>query len=219
MIHSILIIGGNKEKRREKARQIAEENLGKPLSFSHPDFLLIEGINSISIAQVRDLERKLALKPYVASLKIALIHEAEKLTLSAQNALLKTLEEPPGDTLIILTTPQASFLLPTVVSRCQIIRLKTEFHLEGEVCPPIGGAHLRGVGAGERLKIAALYSKDKTQAIEFTQQLLLSWREVMLKEPSGEMVKNLHHIQNTLLMLQANVNPLLATGNLLLTLL
>ncbi|MGB9706732.1 MAG: hypothetical protein ACPLXP_01465 [Microgenomates group bacterium] len=215
MIHTKLIVGGNKEERLRKAKQIAEENLGKPLSAFQPDFLLIEGLNSISIDQVRELERKLALKPYSASLKIALIHEAEKLTLPAQNALLKTLEEPPPASLIILTAPQASFLLPTVVSRCQIIRLKDEreIRINKEKIPEILGKRV-----GERLKIALLYSSSKTQAIEFCQQLLLAWREEMLKKPSAKTARNLRRIQETLLLLQANVNPTLATGNLLLKL-
>ncbi len=215
MIYTKLIVGGNKEKRWQYALKIAKKALGETSPLAHPDFLLIEGLNSISISQVRDLEKKLALKPYVASLKIALIHEAEKLTLPAQNALLKTLEEPPANSLIVLTAPQASFLLPTVVSRCQIIRLKTE----GEI--QLGKKEITNIlkfGVGERLKIASLYSESKTQAKEFCEQLLLIWREEMLKEPTANKAKNLRCIQETLLMLQANVNPFLATGNLLLKL-
>ena len=52
-----------------------------------------------------------------------IITEAQNLTLPAQNALLKTLEEPPAHSLIILTTPNPALLLPTVVSRCQVIHL------------------------------------------------------------------------------------------------
>lgn len=221
MILSKLIVGGNPQNRKEFANQIIKEHFKLPFLKPHPDLLIIEGLNSISIAQVRDLEKKLSLKPYVALLKIAFIHEAEKLTLPAQNALLKTLEEPPGNSLIILTAPQASFLLPTIVSRCQIIRLKAEGELKTKV--HLGGVprslhHLRGVRVGERLKIAGLHSTDKVQAREFIQQLLLLWRQIMLKEPTVGAAKNIHHIQDTLLMLKRNVNPTLATGNLVLSL-
>jgi len=215
MICSKLIVGGNKEKRRQHALKIAKKALGNTSPLTHPDFLLVEGLNSISIAQVRDLEKKLALKPYISPLKIALIHEAEKLTLPAQNALLKTLEEPPANSLIFLTAPQTSFLLPTVVSRCQIIRLKTEREIQ------FGEKEITNIlksGVGERLKIASLHSETKAQAKEFCEQLLLTWREEMLKEPTGSKAKNLRLIQETLLLLEANVNPVLATGNLLLKL-
>jgi len=216
MIRSILIVEGNKEKRWKKAWQLARESLGKSLSLSHPDFLLLEGSNSISIAQIRNLERKLALKPYAARVKIALIHEAEKLTLPAQNALLKTLEEPPENSLIILTVPQAAFLLPTIISRCQVIRLKNErkTKIESEKIVEISKK-----GIGERLKIAGFYSRTKAQADKFCEQLLFAERQKMLKEPTAQKARNIGYILETLLMLRKNVNPTLATGNLLLKLL
>lgn len=216
MIQSKLIVGGNTQKRKQEAIKIAEENLRKPLKLPHPDFLILEGENSITIGQVRDLEKELALKPYSEPVKIALIHQAEKLTLPAQNALLKTLEEPPANSLIILTAPKANFLLPTIVSRCQIIRLKIEEEIN---CQEEIVSKILKSGVGERLKIASLYSPNKVQAIEFSQQLLLAWRKMMINQPSAKMARKIRLIQKTLLMLQANVNPVLATGNLLLSLL
>jgi DNA polymerase-3 subunit delta' len=62
------------------------------------------------------------MKPYEARLRVAVVSEAHLLNLSAGNALLKILEEPPNRTLLILTTTQRSDVLPTVSSRCQIIR-------------------------------------------------------------------------------------------------
>jgi len=215
MLHSFLVIGGNKEKRWQFALKIAQENLGETQVLSHPDFFLITGINSIGIEQIRDLEKKLTLKPYKAKIKIAVINEAEKLTHPAQNALLKTLEEPPANSLIILTAAKKDLLLPTIVSRCQISKLKEEIDLEKNslVVPEIQEKRV-----GECLKIAIFYSSEKNEAIAFCQQLLLKERASLLNNPSIKKARNIRYILDTLKLLESNVNPILATGNLLLKL-
>jgi len=215
MSQSLLITGGNKEKRWEVALKIAQENLEENQVSSHPDFFSISGLNSIGIEQIRDLGKKLALKPYRAKIKIVVINEAEKLTLPAQNALLKTLEEPPENSLIILTIHQKDFLLPTVVSRCQIIRLKEEINLEKN---SLELPEIRGKGVGECLKITTLRTSGKTEAINFCQQLLLNERNSFSNNPSIEKARNIRYILKTINFLENNVNPILATGNLLLKL-
>jgi DNA polymerase-3 subunit delta' len=94
-------------------------------SGSHPDIIRIEPAGSfIKIAQIRDLCDTLALKPYSARLRVVIINQAHTMNPSAANALLKMLEEPPDQTILILTAGQTSDLLPTIVSRCQQIRFK-----------------------------------------------------------------------------------------------
>jgi DNA polymerase III subunit delta' len=89
----------------------------------HPDFFYIEPDNKvIRIEQVRDLQKKIIYKPMEGRRKVIIIDQAEKLNLHAANCLLKTLEEPPDDTVIILVAHAAMTLLPTIVSRCQRIR-------------------------------------------------------------------------------------------------
>jgi len=93
----------------------------KPLN--HPDFVLIEPKDgTIQINQIRELNKRIALKPLKSSIKAALIDQAHLMTREAQNAFLKTLEEPRGKTLLILVSEYASTLLPTIRSRCEIIR-------------------------------------------------------------------------------------------------
>jgi DNA polymerase-3 subunit delta' len=89
---------------------------------THPDFVvmrLAERAQELKIDQVRDLQRILRLKPLRARRKVAIVDGADRLNLAAQNALLKTLEEPPGAALLVLVAANADALVPTVVSRCQ----------------------------------------------------------------------------------------------------
>jgi len=85
---------------------------------------LAEGKKNISIDQIRQLEHEAALRPYEAEVKLLLIIDAHTLNTAASNALLKTLEEPPEDTTLILTAADASQVLPTIASRCQEIPLR-----------------------------------------------------------------------------------------------
>jgi DNA polymerase III subunit delta' len=72
----------------------------------------------LRVAEVRELERRVRLPPYEGRHKVVILTPADRMNQSAQNALLKTLEEPPGATTLILVTAAADALLPTVRSRC-----------------------------------------------------------------------------------------------------
>jgi DNA polymerase III subunit delta' len=88
---------------------------------NHPDVRLIEPLadkKEISIQQIRELQRELNYRSFSGKQKIAIIDPAVLMNSSAQNALLKTLEEPPVDSLIVLIAPNAGGLLPTLRSRC-----------------------------------------------------------------------------------------------------
>lgn len=92
---------------------------------NHPDIHILAPLpdkRDISIDQLREMQRELSLRPYEAPRKACIIDPAERLNVSSANSLLKTLEEPPGNALIILLTENAGMLLPTVRSRCQLIR-------------------------------------------------------------------------------------------------
>jgi len=90
----------------------------------HPDFYSLEkheDKKNVSIEQVRELISKLNKKSFLSKYKIALIANVDKLGLEAANSLLKTLEEPSANTVIILTATSRENLLPTIVSRCQVV--------------------------------------------------------------------------------------------------
>jgi DNA polymerase-3 subunit delta' len=90
---------------------------------THPDVRIIAGPlpdrRDIAIEQVRDLQRELGFRAMSAHPKIGIVNDADLLTLQAQNALLKTLEEPGGDTVLILVAVNAAALAETILSRCQ----------------------------------------------------------------------------------------------------
>jgi DNA polymerase-3 subunit delta' len=89
----------------------------------HPDIHWIRKDRSgfIKIEHIRQLEKAINLRPFEAKTKVFVIEEAHIMTAQAANALLKTLEEPPGDSILILTTNSINKLFSTIVSRCQKI--------------------------------------------------------------------------------------------------
>ena len=97
------------------------------LSDNHPDIIRVfhEKPNTISVDDIRrQVNNDVAIKPYSSAHKIYIINEAEKMTVQAQNALLKTLEEPPSYAVIILLVSSLNTLLPTILSRCVVLNMK-----------------------------------------------------------------------------------------------
>lgn len=91
-------------------------------SLNHPDIMIIEADgNSIKNKQVEDIQNFIKIKPNESEKKIIIIDDADKMTVSAQNRILKTLEEPPSYGMIFLISSKPHSLLPTIKSRCQIL--------------------------------------------------------------------------------------------------
>jgi DNA polymerase-3 subunit delta' len=108
------------------AQWLAQELLRAPPE-GHPDFTrvgLIEDSKQIRVEQARDLSAHLALASHQGGYKVALIEPADSLNWNAANALLKTLEEPPPRTVLILVAQQPSRLPATILSRCQRVRIR-----------------------------------------------------------------------------------------------
>jgi DNA polymerase-3 subunit delta' len=92
-----------------------------------PDLTVIqseEDSDSLKVDQVRDLQRLLSLAPYESNYRVALLLRFDEATAGAQNALLKTLEEPNPRVLILVTADEPENLLPTISSRCELLRLR-----------------------------------------------------------------------------------------------
>jgi DNA polymerase-3 subunit delta' len=89
----------------------------------HPDVLLIEPEGQmIKVDQVRQLQKELAYQPYEGKRRVCILTAADRMAPHIPNTLLKTLEEPPLHTVIILLANNSRFVLPTILSRCQPVR-------------------------------------------------------------------------------------------------
>lgn len=94
----------------------------------HPDLTIVQADaegGTIKVDQIRDTRRALTLKPYIANYRVALFLRFQEANDSAANALLKTLEEAPAYAVLILTADNPEQLLPTIVSRCEVLRLRS----------------------------------------------------------------------------------------------
>ncbi|MCU0661620.1 MAG: DNA polymerase III subunit delta' [Myxococcota bacterium] len=139
---------------------------------THPDVFTVglpEGKKRIPIDDIRDLERRVATRPHEGRTKIAIIDPADLMTEPAANALLKTLEEPRPATLLVLLTARLDALLPTVRSRCQILRFRPllpdiivpMLRRSGEVSDEL--ASLAAVFGGGSLDKATLFLGEQTR--------------------------------------------------------
>lgn len=132
--HAVLLAGPRGTGKRAAAAWIAARRLGVGRAMDLPQYPVTtpehadlhwiappEDKQSIGIEQVRDLVSELGLTSYSGNGKVAVIVPADAMTLSAANSLLKTLEEPPGDSMLILIADRPGMLPATVLSRCQRI--------------------------------------------------------------------------------------------------
>ncbi|MDT8441127.1 MAG: DNA polymerase III subunit delta' [Desulfuromonadales bacterium] len=149
---------------------------------NHPDFHRLEPDGtSIKIEQIRALQREMNLKPLEASRKICLIDQAELMTIGAANALLKTLEEPRGDSLFILLSARPQRLPETIRSRCQLLpfgrhpRSRIRQELERQL----------GIDSAEAHVLAALADGSFKKAFGRDRELYLEHRRVLLKTLTG----------------------------------
>ncbi|MGO9146312.1 MAG: ATP-binding protein [Desulfomonilia bacterium] len=99
----------------------------KVMAGYHPDLTELNPLTRwIKVDDVREVLTDVGLKPFEARMKCIIIEPAEHLNTESANALLKTLEEPPSSTVIFLISHRPKLLLPTIVSRCQLIRFSEE---------------------------------------------------------------------------------------------
>ena len=97
------------------------------MSGNHPDIIRVthEKPNSISVDDIRtQVNDDIVIRPYSSKYKVYIIADADMMTVQAQNALLKTIEEPPLYAVIMLLTENAELLLPTIRSRCVMMKLR-----------------------------------------------------------------------------------------------
>jgi len=216
MLRVTLIVGADPENRQAKAEQLfsrlfPDEQGRQPKT----DFNVYQDPLSLKISHVRRLQKDLSLKPYQHPIQIFYLKEAQNLTLPAQHALLKTLEEPPPTAHIILTADRKESLLPTIISRCQLITLRSAPLPADRSDLELLQTIIKS-SPGERLAIAEKYGRKDT-AINFCRQQLLAWHRLILDNPRDYPTDPIRCLYLAVSQLEVNVNPLLVIGNLLLS--
>ncbi len=183
--HAVLLAGPVGVGKRAAATWLAQNKLGDaprlpqyPVSI--PEYADLQWLSpeedkqSISIDQIRDLVRNLGLTSYEGHGKVAVIDPANLMTVNAANSLLKTLEEPPGDTLLILVADRVWRLPATVFSRCQRIEFMPPPTAEAlkwldrqhpgaawsDALGVAGGAPLAAIAALDSLETSAAMARD-----------------------------------------------------------
>ncbi len=180
-----LIVGTNPEKVRIKIEEIMK-SCGID-SLKSPDVFEMAGeAKSIGIGDVKNLKDFLIKKPLTSKNKLLIVNNAEKLTLDAQNAMLKTLEEPSSTSHIVLITQHEDKLLPTVLSRCKKILLPEEFTPDSDTLKL--AEKFVGSKTGERLSLIEEHKSqltDRVEAIKFLDTVNF----VLRKDLRGENAK------------------------------
>lgn len=114
-----IIVSKSREERDQEIWKILSES---KISQNNPEIFSLED-EKIGIAQIKQLINHLATKPFGQTAKSAVIFNGNTISPDAQNALLKTLEEPSGDSVILIGVDSETKLLPTILSRCLVINL------------------------------------------------------------------------------------------------
>jgi len=154
----------------------------KVAALSHPDVhVMAADGEEIKIDQIRQIQASLSLKAFEGIKKVLIMDGAEAMNVPAANAFLKTLEEPPGDTLIILVCSMPQSLLPTIRSRCQEIRfLPLPRHTLAQAL-----ITKRGLGESDALFLAALAQGSLGRGLEMDVETERAKREDIMSLWTG----------------------------------
>jgi DNA polymerase-3 subunit delta' len=188
--HALLFVGQKGSGKADFARQLANsllcqspnesgkacgtcQSCGLLAAGSHPDLRIMEPAEegkAILIDTIRSVGDFLSLKGHYSSRQIVIINPAESMNRLAANSLLKTLEEPTAEALLILVSSKPSLLLPTIRSRCQQVVFPLPDTATGaewlqkQVGDDVDGAALLAMGDGAPLEALRLYETDGMEA-------------------------------------------------------
>jgi DNA polymerase III delta prime subunit len=199
---STLIIAKNKETIDTKIGQICSD-LNHKFNQNNPDILLINQDSGWGIDQIRKISNFLSQKPFSHQSKIIIILEAQNLNIEAQNALLKILEEPGKDNYVILSTNKVKSILPTIISRCQTIKLVRVIHElpKTEKKIDITGNLIKDLILSEKL------GKNKEDILPLLENQLYFYQQELIKNPNKKNNYLIEKIIKAIQMINANVDP------------
>jgi DNA polymerase-3 subunit delta' len=162
----------------------------------HPDFHVIvptppesnpKGARAIRIGAVRELQHEAALRPVTARHKIFVLDDADRMTGESPQAILKTLEEPPAQTLLILILARARAMPATVISRCQLVRFvpreDAQAAVRSEAVELI--AEVRDKGVEALFRRSQAFDRDRERAERMVDALWLLARDLLVARAGG----------------------------------
>jgi len=170
--HAYFLECNDEKKALEEARSFASEILGKSIDNNPDCTIFLTEEKTIKVESIRDLQKDVAIKPLMCQKKVYIIPYAEKLNISAQNCLLKTLEEPPSYAVIILISSSIYSVINTIRSRVKRIRIKSEdgIHIDSDVKNIIDSIGSKSVI--DVLKFSEYFEKNKDNIIEILHEMM-----------------------------------------------
>ncbi|MEK7587810.1 MAG: hypothetical protein AAB457_03270 [Patescibacteria group bacterium] len=205
-MHAFLITGNTKDARKLEIEK--KQTAGHVSAFDVISILREEG--TIGIDQIREFQHSLMFTPYHSKQKMGVIHDAETLTTEAQNALLKTLEEPPARTILFLETENPDVLLPTILSRCQIVHIKGDSNaqaIDSMLLCFKTIEHAMAQSIGKRIQFVDEITKTRDEAKAWVETAIHAVRHAMLQNLSMNSARLLRRLLTARSQLGVNVNP------------
>ena len=182
------------------------------------DLTIIEPEKTMGIGDIREAQKNLYLKPFKSPKKAVILDAGLGISTEAQNALLKSLEEPPDNTIIVLIVSELESVLQTIISRCKVINLNKDVNLteeeEGDYKKILD--KLLEATTGEKLKLAQNYGRTKEEGTQWTEKMILVLRGIILEQEGGKtlliILKEFERANKILK--TSNANPRLTLENL-----
>ena len=216
-MHSFLIASKNKKNANDYVNNLCNREKINPM-----DINLQTYAKAMGIEDVRNIQKSILLKPFRGNAKAVVIQAYENITQEAQNALLKVLEEPPANTIIIISVSRKELVLPTIISRCKIIELKeNELNLTSEDFLQISNAlnMILNGKIGSKLKIAQDIAGNKEETAAWFEKMIIFVREKLIENYNDpkylEFLKQLQQAYKNIK--STNVNKRVALENLFLS--
>lgn len=206
-MHAFLFITTDKDFIRTAIREKI-----KTFHISSDQMISLLPEKSLGIDKIRELRHVLKFKLRPQENRLIVIHEFEKTTAEAQNALLKLLEEPPVRTYYLIFASFTSTLLPTVLSRCQVVHDKSSKINTNDSTTEKLIDQLLAAGPGKRLQISAEMAAGKEEALQILDSLTAVLHQWLLEAKTGKLTlvqisSMLAKIQRARKFLEKNVNP------------
>ncbi len=216
-MQSFLIIAKDKDKASAHISSFLKKEKINPFDINLQVFE-----KAMGIPDVRNIQKSISLKPFKGKIKAVIVQAYEGITVEAQNALLKVLEEPPANTIILITIQKKELILPTIISRCKIIILQekeiTSTQDSLSEFEKVLSILLNGK-VGDKLKIAQDIARDKENATSWLEKMAVFVRKKLIENYNDPKYLNfLKELQKTYKVIKStNVSQRTSLENLFLS--